>query len=189
MRTFVVLKWIFNSRPRKMVKMESERLGYSKLRAGHLDLFHSLVQDAHIRRYLFDGQVLPIEWSAEAIRASQSLFNRRGVGIWLVNHKSTEEIIGFCGFVEIATVQPDPQLVYAMFERFAGMGYATEMAVASIGEARKHEGFATIVASVDEVNTASLRVLEKLGFEGIATLEGAFGTMFLFRLPGAVLSR
>ena len=165
--------------------MESERLSYSELGTGHLHVFHSLVQDNHVRHYLLDGQVLPKEWSAETIRASQSLFDRRGVGIWLARHKFSEELIGFCGFVEFATAHPEPQLVFAMFGRFAGMGYATEMAAASIAEARKHEGFATILASVDEVNAASLRVLEKLGFERIATLPGAFGNMFLLRVRGA----
>ena len=168
--------------------MESERLSYSEIRTGHLHVFHSLVQDDHVRRYLFDGQVLSILWSAETIRASQSLFERRSVGIWLVRQKFTEQLIGFCGFVEFAefaTVHPEPQLVYAMFARFAGIGYATEMAAASIAEARKYEGFATIVASVDEVNASSLRVLEKLGFKWIATLQGAFGNMFLLRLSGA----
>jgi RimJ/RimL family protein N-acetyltransferase len=166
--------------------MESERLSYTELGPGHLHVFHNLVQDDHVRRYLLDGQVLPIEWSAATIRASQSLFERRGVGIWLVRQKFTEELIGFCGFVDIATVHPEPQLVYAMFGRFAGIGYATEMAAACIAEARNHEGFATIVATADEVNAASLRVLEKLGFERIATLQGAFGNMSLLRLPGAV---
>lgn len=162
--------------------MESERLKYSELQRDHLEVFHGLVQDEHVRRYLLDGQVLPVEWSAETIRASQSLFDRRGVGIWLVNHKFTAEIIGFCGFVEMAAVHPEPQLVYAMFHKFTGMGYATEMALASITEARKHEGFASIVATVDEVNAASLHVLEKLGFERIATLQGAFGSMLLLGL-------
>lgn len=169
--------------------MESERLRYSELAPGDLDEFHRLVQNDHVRRYLFDGQVLPIEWSKETIQTSQALFERRGVGIWLVNDKVTQELIGFCGFFEIATVHPEPQLVYAIFDRFAGTGYATEMARASIAEARQHEGFATIIASVDEVNAASLRVLEKIGFERIATLPGAFGNMFLLRLPPTPGSR
>jgi RimJ/RimL family protein N-acetyltransferase len=124
-----------------------------------------------------------MDWIVEAIRASQALFDRRGVGIWLVNHRVRDELIGFCGFVEIATVHPEPQLVYAMFRRFVGMGYATEMARACIAEARRHDGFATIIASVDEVNTSSVRVLVKLGFEQAATLQGAFGNMLLLRLP------
>jgi ribosomal-protein-alanine N-acetyltransferase len=180
--------WSSRRHPRKIVHMESERLSYTELGPGHLHIFHSLVQDDYIRRYLFDGQALPIEWSAETIRASQSLFDRRGVGVWLVNRKFTEELIGFCGFVDIASVHPEPQLVYAIFQRFTGMGYATEMACASIVEARKHEGFATIVASVDEVNAASLRILDKLGFMRIATLQGAFGNMFLLRLDGGLSS-
>jgi len=161
--------------------MESERLSYIELALGHLHLFHNLVQDDHVRRYLLDGQILPIDWSVETIEASQSLFHRRGVGIWLARLKSTDETIGFCGFIEMATVHPEPQLVYAMFERFIGMGYATEMARAAITEARKHQGFDTIVASVDEVNVASLHVLEKLGFERFSTLQGAFGNMFLLQ--------
>lgn len=67
------------------------------------------------------------------------------------------------------------------FERFTGRGYATEMAGAAIEEARRH-GCAEIVAGVDEVNAASLRVLEKLGFERTATLQGAFGHMLVCRL-------
>jgi RimJ/RimL family protein N-acetyltransferase len=125
-----------------------------------------------------------MEWSAERILDSRSLFERRGVGIWLVNHKATEELIGFCGFLEITAVHLEPQLVYAMFQKFTGNGYATEMGRMAVAEARRH-GFATIVASVDEVNVASVRVLEKLGFERIEMMQGAFGNMLLLRLAGA----
>jgi hypothetical protein len=81
--------------------MESERLTYSELQQSHLDVFHTLVQDVHVCRYLMDGQTFPREWSAERIRDSQSLFKRRGVGVWLVNEKLTKDLIGFCGFVEM----------------------------------------------------------------------------------------
>jgi RimJ/RimL family protein N-acetyltransferase len=154
--------------------MESERLRYSELRPDHLDSFHRLVQDAHVRRYLLDGEVLPRGWRAER------------VGIWLVNHSVTDELVGFCGFLETTTVHPEPQLVYAVFQEFTGMEYATEMAHTAIAEARQH-GFATIIASVDEVNVASNRVLEKLGFERIQTMRGAFGNMLLLRLDSATL--
>ena len=151
-----------------------------------MDSFYRLVKDVHVLRYLLDGEVLPREWSAERIRESRSLFERRGVGIWLVNHKATEELIGFCGFLEMTTVHHEPQLVYAMFQEFTGKGYATEMARTVIAAARQH-GFATIIASVDEVNVASFRVLEKLGFERIETMQGAFGNMLLLRLDAVKL--
>ena len=79
-------------------------------------------------------------------------------------------------------MHPEPQLVYALFERFTGIGYATEMAIASIAEAYRHPGFSTIVAGVDEVNVASVHVLEKLGFRRVATHPGSFGNTLLLLL-------
>ena len=131
--------------------MRSERLRYHPVEPGNLDAFHSLVQDEHVRRYMMDGNVFPREWSEQRIRESQALFERRGVGIWLAYEKSTNEVVGFCGFWTSPGC-PDPQLIYAMFERFRGRGFATEMARASIAQARQ-PGFAEIVADVDEINT------------------------------------
>jgi ribosomal-protein-alanine N-acetyltransferase len=166
--------------------MTSERLTYEPLAPDHLEAFHSLVEDEHVRRYLMDGNVFPREWSAERIRESQDLFRRRGVGIWLARDKASCELVGFCGFLEMGQVHPEPQLVYAMLERFTGKGHAGEMARAAITHARAQAGFEAIVAAADEVNAASLRVLEELGFERIAALPGHFGNVWVLRLEGSV---
>jgi [ribosomal protein S5]-alanine N-acetyltransferase len=173
-----------------MSSMTSERLTYLPLSLAMLDDFHALVQDDHVRRYLMDGGLFPREWSEQRVRDSISLFDRRGVGLWLAYERKSSELAGFCGFLEIASMHPEPQLVYALFERFTGLGYATEMAVASIAEAFRHPGFSTIVAGVDEVNVASVRILEKLGFRRVATHPGSFGDTLLLLLdvspgPGA----
>jgi RimJ/RimL family protein N-acetyltransferase len=162
--------------------MTSQRLRYRPVETADLDAFHGLVQDEHIRRYLMDGNLFPREWSEERIRDSQTLFERRGVGIWLVHERTTDALVGFCGFLEIPALHADPQLVYAMRERFTGRGYATEMARVSIAQARTQPGFTEVIAGVDEVNTASLRVLQKLGFERTSTHPGHFGKTFLLRL-------
>ena len=73
--------------------------------------------------------------------------------------------------------------MYAMPARFGGRGFATEMARASIAHARTRPGLAEIVADVDEINVASVRVLEKLGFARVAVQAGAFGNLLLLRLP------
>jgi RimJ/RimL family protein N-acetyltransferase len=162
--------------------MTSPRLNYHPVADTTLDDFHRLVQDDHVRRYLMDGESFPREWSEARVRDSASLFDRRGVGLWLARHAETGEVVGFCGFLEIPSLYPEPQLVYAMFERFTGRGYGTEMARASIAEARRHPGFRTIVAGVDEVNAASVHILEKLGFRRVATQTGAFGDMLVMLL-------
>jgi len=162
--------------------MMSERLRYRPVALADLEGFHGLVQDLYVRRYFMDGNLYPREWSQERILESEGLFERRGVGIWMVTERTTNELVGFCGFLEILRIHREPQVVYAMFERFAGLGYATEMARTSIAHARRQAGFAEIIASVDEVNAASLRILEKLGFERVATHQGSFGNMFVLRL-------
>jgi RimJ/RimL family protein N-acetyltransferase len=162
--------------------LASPRLRYQALTIDHLDRFHALVQDAHVRRYLLDGEVFPREWSEARVRESEALVARRGVGLWLVSEKVSGALAGFCGFLEIPSVHAEPQLVYALVEQFTGKGYATEMARAAIDDARAHSGFAEIVAAADEVNVASIRVLEKLGFARIATGTGAFGRTFTYSL-------
>jgi RimJ/RimL family protein N-acetyltransferase len=163
--------------------MESARLRYERLTPDHLDRFHALVQDQHIRRYLMDGEVLPREWSEERVRDSENLWVQRGVGLSLAFESASGELTGFCGFLEIPSVHPEPQLVYALLERLTGRGYATEMARAAIEDARAAAGFTSIVAGVDEVNVASVHVLEKLGFVRTGTQQGAFGNTLMYELP------
>ncbi|HMF44230.1 MAG TPA: GNAT family N-acetyltransferase [Polyangia bacterium] len=164
--------------------MDSKRLTYRPLTAADLEAFSGLVQDEHIRRYMMDGNVFPPSWSAGHIRSSEGLFARLGVGLWLVHEKVTGALVGFCGFLVLPEVHNEPELVYAMRGPFAGRGFATEMARAAIAEARARGAFAEILASVDAINAASVRVLDKLGFQHVATRPGAFGDMLFYRLGG-----
>jgi GNAT superfamily N-acetyltransferase len=116
--------------------MMSPRLTYAPVGHADLDELHALVEDDHVRRYLLDGQLFPISWTAERIEDAD----------------------------------------------FCGRGYATEMAAACIAEARAH-GFKEIVADVDEVNAASVRVLGKLGFQRVEVRQGVFGPLLLMQLP------
>ena len=161
--------------------MQSRHLSYEQLTLTRLDDFHSLVQDDHVRQYLMDGELFPIEWSEARIVDSNMLFVNRGVGLWLVNDQVSGELVGFCGFLQLPPID-EPQLVYALFERFTGKGYATEMARAVIAYARTKAGFTEIAASVDGINIKSRRVLEKLGFTRTMTVPGNFGNLFIYRL-------
>jgi ribosomal-protein-alanine N-acetyltransferase len=160
----------------------SPRLTYERVSLATLHEFHALVVDAHVRRYLMDDTIFPLEWSEERVRDSEALFARRGVGLWLTREQESGALVGFCGFLELPSVHPDPQLVYALIEPFTGQGYATEMGQAAIAEARGQQGFDEIIAAADEVNTVSLRVLEKLGFDKIGSMPGPLGSTLLFRL-------
>ena len=169
--------------------MRSERLKYRPLAPDNVDAFHALVRDEHVRQYLLDGTLVPLEWTQERAHESQRLFGRRGVGIWLAYDAANGALVGFCGFLKLPAVHPDPQLVYAILPQFVGKGFATEMARASIDEALSRAGFEEIIAGVDEVNVASLRILEKLGFKRISVHEGSFGNALVLRLERGTAHR
>jgi RimJ/RimL family protein N-acetyltransferase len=59
------------------------------------------------------------------------------------------------------------------------LGFAQQFATCS----KPQNYVAPVIQSIlDEVNAASLRVLEDLGFTRFAPRRGAFGTLFLLRL-------
>ena len=147
---------------------------YRRLTADNVGAFHRLATDPHVRRYLLDGEVVGEEWARDEIESSDSLFDVHGVGIWLVYEG--DEPVGFIGYRVFEEVGPEPQLLYAFVERVTGRGAATAAARWLIEQVDWDE----IVSAVDEPNVASMRVLEKVGFERSGTLPGAFGEIVLF---------
>ena len=74
------------------------------------------------------------------------------------------DVIGYCGLIDNTHGQPDePEIAYEFLRRAWGQGYATEAAEAVIAWARE-SGYKRLWATVRDWNTASRRVLAKLGF-------------------------
>jgi RimJ/RimL family protein N-acetyltransferase len=159
----------------------SERLRYRRLRTQDMDVFHALVVDPHVRRYLMDGEVHDREFCLAALRISDRLFERNGVGMYLIDVRDGPESIGFAGLHVIESQGPEPQLIYAFVEGATGRGYATE-AGRSMVEAARHAGLLPLLAGADAPNVASLRVLRKLGFREGYREHGAFGEVIMGRI-------
>ncbi|MGW5744094.1 GNAT family N-acetyltransferase [Amycolatopsis sp. NPDC003861] len=86
---------------------------------------------------------------------------RASVGLLAVERKAAGDVIGYCGVIE--GHEGRPELAFELLRRTWGQGYATEAAVAVLDWARS-AGYERLWATVWEWNTASRRVLEKLGF-------------------------
>jgi [ribosomal protein S5]-alanine N-acetyltransferase len=157
----------------------SARLRFRPVKADDVSELHDLAVDPHIRRFLFDGEIVPRAWADAAIATSRS---EPGVELWLLHEGAAGPAIGFAAFWRFEALGPEPQLVYALRAEHTGKGLAREAAVAVIELARAG-GLGDIHAAVDEPNVASIRVLERLGFERSGEAPGAFGRTVLFRLP------
>ena len=146
-----------------------------RLQTGRLVLRPWRVQEADIRRALWaerdprvpahrrlDAQGRPtVEELAERIRSTAPA---HGIGLLALELKATREVIGYCGLTGNDYGENDePELAYELLRAHWGRGYATEAATAIVDWARS-AGFRMLWAGVRDWNTASRRVLAKLGF-------------------------
>jgi RimJ/RimL family protein N-acetyltransferase len=87
-----------------------------------------------------------------------------GIGLLTAVQQNTGAVVGYCGLNRQAEGSPDEaELAYELLSAVHNRGYATE-AGAAVVEGARTAGFRRLTAGVWDWNTASLRVLEKLGF-------------------------
>ena len=89
---------------------------------------------------------------------------------WIITTKADGEIIGDCGWFRDGESTDTVEIGYGLAESARRQGFASE-AVAAVVEHAWSIGVARIVATTDDENVASVRVLEKLGF-GLVASEG-----------------
>ncbi len=96
----------------------------------------------------------------ESIRAHQP----SSIGLLAVERKAAGDVIGYCGLVDSGRGSDgEPELAFELLRRVWCRGYATEASWAVLDWARS-SGYARLWATVWEWNTASRRVLAKVGF-------------------------
>lgn len=93
------------------------------------------------------------------------------VGLLAVERKADGDVVGYCGLIESdRAAAAEPELVFELLRRVWGQGYATEASWAVLDWARSL-GYGRVWATVWDGNTASRRVLAKLGFIETARTE------------------
>lgn len=98
---------------------------------------------------------------------------------------STAGPVGYCGLVENSVGHPEePELAFEFLREFWGRGFATE-ASRLIIDLASAVGYDSLASTVREWNTASLNVLDKLGFVITDEKEhdAVHGDSLLLRLP------
>jgi [ribosomal protein S5]-alanine N-acetyltransferase len=85
-------------------------------------------------------------------------------GLLAVERKAVGDVVGYCGLIDSGRVpEGEPELAFELLRRAWRQGYATEASLAVLDWARS-SGYERLWATVREWNTASRRVLAKVGF-------------------------
>ena len=145
--------------------IETERLNLREATEEDAAFILELLNDPDFIRHVADRGLRTLEdarrYIVEKFVAS---YRRNDFGFWLVETKETGEAAGVCGLVNRAEL-PGVDVGYAFLPRFRSKGYAYESAAAVVRHARESLALRRLYAIVNPDNTASIRVLEKLGMK------------------------
>jgi len=150
--------------PREVPEVATERLRLRRLVEDHVDRWYRIVfNDPEVMRYLPSGVPVGIERTRDVFRRFENGWSRRGMAPWGVELKENGELIGHCGLRHVGGCPGDVEVLYALGRHHWGRGYATEAAAASVRFGFERAGLERIVAFALPRNSASRRVLEKIG--------------------------
>ena len=160
----------------KNIRLETERLIIREWRESDVGHYLTLSKDVGYSVFSLPGQFLVKDETEalERIKQRQSQFDQRGLGKFLIFHKSTEEFIGTCGMEPYKLDgQDEVELGYRLLLKQWGKGYATEAAGAVLQYGLSQLKLPRVIAFAILQNPQSLKILEKLRFRFLKIFEHA----------------
>lgn len=146
---------------------DTDRLSFREWNEDDLDRFHAICSDSRVMEYVGDGLVWSRDRTGQFIQSAIDTLEAHGFCQWAVIHKADQQLIGYCGFVKTPT---DPEIGWRLAPEYWGNGLATEAARAALNHGIETLGIQRVIATVQAKNSASIRVIKKLGM----TLDESF---------------
>lgn len=161
-----------------MVNQETNRLLLRMFTLDDLDDLAKIFEKPSVMKYLgLDCQPLSREETEIALASIIKNWELNNFGRWAVISKEGGDLIGCAGF---RSYEGLAELFYLLDEPFWGKGLATEIAETCLQFGFHDRNFNKIVAFIRPQNSASLRVLEKIGMRFVQeiTIFGVFAVQY-----------
>lgn len=134
----------------------------------------NLLNEPSWQQYIGDMKIETIEAAQNYLKRSPlDMYQRFGFGLYGVEEKQTQQLIGMCGLIKREALA-DVDLGFALLSQFHRQGYTFEAATAVLAYAQTTLQLPRVVAITAPDNIASISLLEKLGFrfEGMVQPHG-----------------
>jgi RimJ/RimL family protein N-acetyltransferase len=152
--------------------LETERLILRASRSSDLDPIWKMWCEPQVYKFIA-GKPATKENSWRGILRDVGQWQMVGFGFWILEEKSSGNIIGEAGFLDckrdiVPSMNETPEMGWVLFTAYHGKGFATEamQKIASWGDKKLTQDMTACI--IDPKNTASLRVAQKLGFKQVA---------------------
>jgi RimJ/RimL family protein N-acetyltransferase len=117
--------------------------------------------DPDVMRYLPDGPYASVDAARAFLVRYQDVYRADGFARWAAVETATGTWLGWCGLRRMPEGEVD--VGYRYLKSAWGRGFATEAARASLEYGFATLGLERIIARAEPANTASIRVLAKIG--------------------------
>jgi ribosomal-protein-alanine N-acetyltransferase len=144
-----------------MLILQTQRLLLRELTPADAESFYLLNSDPEVLQYTGDEPFKDTEAAKEFLE-SYSHYKEYGFGRWAVINKADGAFLGWCG-LKYTPESNEYDIGFRFFKKCWNMGYATESATACLDYGFNRLGMNTIVGRAMKANTASVKVLEKIG--------------------------
>ena len=118
--------------------------------------------DAAVMKHVGDGVFTTDQAEAFWCKLFERLYPQN-FNIWAVFAKNSLEYVGHAGIYPRQTKKEDWEFTYLLKQTAWGKGYATEVARKIIEFGFEELNLPEVFATVDDVHSASIRVMEKAG--------------------------
>ncbi len=141
--------------------LQTDRLLLRELNVNDSKSFYELNQNQNVIKYTGDTSFENIT-EAENFLRNYNDYEMNGFGRWVVIDKSTGEFLGWCGLKYVKEID-ETDIGFRFFEKYWNRGFATESAMACLKYGFEKLNLNTVVGRAMAENTASIKVLEKIG--------------------------
>jgi len=139
------------------------RLTLRRLTSDDADFVVRLLNEPSFLEFIGDRGVRDRHDAHRYLQAGPfAMYERFGYGPWHVVRTADGASLGMCGLLKRDSL-PEVDLGYAYLPEYWGRGFAFEAASATLDHAARKFGLRRVIAVVSPENTASIRLLEKLG--------------------------
>ena len=145
--------------------LETERLTLRKVIPETYDFIYQNYSDNECIHFLGLSSLKELTVEKEKHKKGLSAYDRTFLYFQLII-KTSQKVIGICGFVRHYPTHFRAEFGYSLFhDDFKNLGYMSEVAPVILKYGLKNMNLKRIEAMVSPTNVASLRIIQKLGFE------------------------
>lgn len=144
--------------------LETPRLTLRPFEASDAQTVYPWMTDGEIQRFMPTGQDYTMEQVEARVARYMAHQEKHGYSRWLIFDRATGEAIGDAGILHIPA-SGENELGYRLIKSRWGEGLATEVAKAWMEYAFTELGLTELIAFSHPDNGASVRVMQKCGFE------------------------